>query len=166
MGTHFGGVHDVKIKIAEKAILTILSYPDLNDKDLTTAFIRVEAFLNLVLLQINPLTLLMLLHLHLATSSTERQQVYLHQKPQMKLLSTSQPKEKVKTGSRTYFALWKRLSKDCFPLLNALKKGTKPNLIPEVKVAVLSFSAENSSAHWPLAKVLELSQVKMDVFEG
>lgn len=46
LAPHFGGVHEVMIKSAKKAIYAILSSADVNDEELSTAFVGVEALLN------------------------------------------------------------------------------------------------------------------------
>jgi len=46
LAPHFGGVHEAMIKAATKAIRAILSNADINDKELMTTFIEVEALIN------------------------------------------------------------------------------------------------------------------------
>ena len=46
LAPHFGGVHEAMIKAAKKAIRAILSNADINDEELMTTFIGVEALLN------------------------------------------------------------------------------------------------------------------------
>ena len=46
LAPHFGGVHEAMIKSAKKAIRAILSNADINDEELMTTFIGVEALLN------------------------------------------------------------------------------------------------------------------------
>ena len=43
---HFGGAHEVMIKAAKGAICAVLSNADVNDEELTTAFVGVEALLH------------------------------------------------------------------------------------------------------------------------
>ena len=42
LAPHFGGVHESMIKSAKKAIYAILSNADVNDEELSTAFVGVE----------------------------------------------------------------------------------------------------------------------------
>ena len=46
LAPHFGGVHEVMIKAAKKAIRAILSDADVNDEELRTTFTGVEALMN------------------------------------------------------------------------------------------------------------------------
>ena len=46
LAPYFGGVHEVMIKAAKKAIRAILSNADVNDEEITTAFVGVQALLN------------------------------------------------------------------------------------------------------------------------
>ena len=46
LAPHFEGVHEVIIKAAKKAIRALLGNADVNDEELTTAFVEVEALLN------------------------------------------------------------------------------------------------------------------------
>ena len=43
---HFGGIHEVMIKAAKKAIPEVLGNADVNDEELMRAFIGVEPLLN------------------------------------------------------------------------------------------------------------------------
>ena len=54
--SHFGGVHEVMIKGAKKAIHAVLCNADVNDKELTTAFVGVDPLMN-SLMNSRPLTI-------------------------------------------------------------------------------------------------------------
>ncbi|XP_028415619.1 uncharacterized protein LOC114538978 [Dendronephthya gigantea] len=46
LAPHFGGAHEIMIKAAKKAIYAILRDADVNDEELSTVFVGVEATLN------------------------------------------------------------------------------------------------------------------------
>ena len=46
LAPHFGGVHEIMIKAAKKAIYAFLNNADVNDEKLSTVFIGAEALLN------------------------------------------------------------------------------------------------------------------------
>ena len=46
LAPHFGGVHEITIKAAKRAIFAILGSADLNDEELMTAFTGAEALIN------------------------------------------------------------------------------------------------------------------------
>ncbi|XP_044172109.1 uncharacterized protein LOC122956527 [Acropora millepora] len=46
LAPHFGGVHEIMIKAAKRAIFAILGSADLNDEELMTAFTGAEALIN------------------------------------------------------------------------------------------------------------------------
>ena len=43
---HFGGLHEIMIKAAKRAIFAILASADVNDEELMTAFTGAEALIN------------------------------------------------------------------------------------------------------------------------
>ena len=107
LAPHFGGVHEAMIKAAKKAIRAILSNADINDEELMTTFIGVEALLNSRPLtyqsadskDATPLT---------PPTSIDKQEAYLHQNPLMKLFSTQRKGGK---SSRTDFSLLEEMVK-------------------------------------------------------
>ena len=84
LAPHFGGVHEVMIKAAKKAIHAILRNADVNDEELTTAFVGVEP----VHLRISQLTLETLHHSHPTTFFMARWEVSQRQNQLMKSSST------------------------------------------------------------------------------
>ena len=46
LAPHFGEVHEIMIKAAKKAIYAVLNNADVNDEELSTVFVGVEALLN------------------------------------------------------------------------------------------------------------------------
>ena len=44
--THFGGVYELMVKAAKKAIKNILGNADIDDKELVTAFVGAEGLIN------------------------------------------------------------------------------------------------------------------------
>ncbi|XP_068689231.1 uncharacterized protein [Montipora capricornis] len=46
LAPHFGGVHEIMIKAAKRAIFAILGSADVNDEELMTAFTGAEALIN------------------------------------------------------------------------------------------------------------------------
>ena len=154
LAPHFGGVHEVMIKAAKKAIRAILRNADVNDEELTTAFVGVEALMNsrpLTYQSADPRD---------ATPLTPNH--FLH--GQMGGVSAPESVDEVEFSPRNRWRrvqelishFWKRWMKEWLPLLNARQKWTE--IKPDLKIGdiVLAISPDCPRAHWPLGRVLEV----------
>ena len=140
LAPHFGGVHEVMIKAAKKAIRAILRNADVNDEGLTTAFVGVEALLNS-----RPLTY-QSADPREATPLTPNH--FLH--GQMGGVSAQESVDEVEFSPRNRWRrvqelishFWKRWMKEWLPLLNARQKWTE--IKPDLKIGdiVLAISPD------------------------
>ena len=154
LASHFGGVHEAMIKAAKKAIRAILSNADINDEELMTTFIGVEALLNS-----RPLT-------YQSADSKDATPLtpnhFLHGQagglsaPESVDEIVLNPKKRWRRVQELISHCWKRWLKEWLPLLNARQKWNE--IRPDLKIGdfVLAISPESPRAHWPLARVLEV----------
>ena len=120
LAPHFGGVHEAMIKAAKKAIRAILSNADINDEELMTTFIGVEALLNSRPLtyqsaeskDATPLTPNHLLHGEAGGLSA----------PESVDEIDFNPKKRWRRVQELISHCWKRWLKEWLPLLNAHQK--------------------------------------------
>ena len=154
LAPHFGGVHEVMIKAAKKAIRAVLSNADVNDEELTTAFVGVEALLNsrpLTYQSADPKD---------ATPLTPNH--FLH--GQMGGVSAPETIEEIGYNPRNRWRrvqelishFWRRWMREWLPSLNPRQKWTETR--PDLKIGdvVLVISPDCPRAHWPLGRVLEV----------
>ena len=142
------------IKAAKKAIRAILSNADINDEELMTTFIGVEALLNSRPLtyqsadskDITPLTPNHFLHGQAGGLSA----------PETVDEIAFNPKKRWRRVQELISHCWKRWLKEWLPLLNARQKWNE--IRPDLKIGdvVLAISPKSPRTHWPLARVLEV----------
>ena len=154
LALHFGGVHEVMIKAAKKAIRAILRNADVNDEELMTAFVGVEALLNSRPLtyqsadprDATPLTPNHFLHGQMGGVSA----------PESVDEVEFSPRNRLRRVQELISQFWKRWMREWLPLLNARQKWTEAK--PDLKIGdiVLAISPDCPRAYWPLGRVLEV----------
>ena len=152
LAPYFGGVHEVMIKAAKKAIRAVLSNADVNDEELTTAFVGVEALLNsrpITYQSADPKD---------ATTLTPNH--FLHgQMGGVSALETIEeigynPRNRWRRVQELISHFWRRWMREWLPSLNPRQKWTETR--PDLKIGevVLVISPDCPRAHWPLGRVL------------
>ena len=154
LAPHFGGVHEVMIKAAKKAIRAILGDADVNDEELMTTFTGVEALMNSRPLtyqsanpkDVTPLTPNHFLHGQAGGLSA----------PASVDEKSFNPRKRWRRIQELISHFWKRWMKEWLPLLNRRQKWNETRTDLKVGDVVLAISPESPRAQWPFARVLEV----------
>ena len=155
LAPHFGGVHEIMIKAAKRAIFAILGSADVNDEELMIAFTGAEALINS-----RPLTY---------QSANPRDDVpltpnhFLHGQISGQFAPESVDDNKnlnIKKRWRRIQEfikhLWRRWMREWLPNLNSRKKWFKTQRNLQVGDIVLLISPDAPRGEWPLAPVIEV----------
>ena len=153
LAPHFGGVHEVMIKSAKRAIYAILNNSDVTDEELMTAFTGAESLINsrpLIYQSADPkddapLTPNHFLHGQaggeFAPESVDEEQF--------------NPKKRWRRVQELVRHFWRRWMQEWLPNLNARKKWFKEQRNVSVGDVVLVISPDSKRGEWPLGKVTE-----------
>ena len=154
LSPHFGGVHEIMIKAAKKAIYAILNNADVNDEELSTVFTGVEAMLNSRPLTYQtsnpkdtiPLTPNNFLHGQIGGKSA----------PEAVEYTEFNPRKRWRRVQELIGHFWKRWMREWLPMINIGSKWWEKR--PDLKAGdvVLAISADQPRGHWPLGRVLEV----------
>ncbi|XP_067040969.1 uncharacterized protein [Acropora muricata] len=155
LAPHFGGVHEIMIKAAKRAIFAILGSADVNDEELMTAFTGAEALINsrpLTYQSANPSDDVPLTPNH-----------FLHGQIGGQFAPESVDDNKnlnIKKRWRRIQELvkhfWRRWMREWLPNLNSRKKWLKTQRNLQVGDIVLLISPDAPRGQWPLARVIEV----------
>ncbi|XP_067022918.1 uncharacterized protein [Acropora muricata] len=151
---HFGGVHEVLVKAAKKAIYAVVGDRDLTDEELITVSTGVESLLNS-----RPLTY---------QSADPRDDVpltpnhFLHGQmggqfaPESVDTTTFHPRQRWRKVQDIISRVWRRWLKECVPALNSRPKRTSE--VQDLKVAdvVLVIQPDAPRGRWPLGRIVEV----------
>ena len=151
---HFGGVFEIMIKAAKKAIVAILGNSDVTDEELMTAFTGAEALVNsrpLTYQSANPqddipLTPNHLLHGQLGgmfAPETTKEEAY-------------HPLKRWRRVQELTRHFWKRWIQEWIPSLSPRQKWHEVRNNLKVGDVVLVLMPDSPRAHWPLARILEV----------
>ncbi|XP_028407850.1 uncharacterized protein LOC114530430 [Dendronephthya gigantea] len=154
LAPHFGGAHEIMIKAAKKAIYAILRDADVNDEELSTIFVGVEATLNSRPLTYQtadpkdslPLTPNHFLHGHAGGKSA----------PEGIESLEFNPRKRWRRVQELINHCWKRWMKEWLPLINIRTKWWQPKRDLKVGDLVLAISADQNRGRWPLGRVREV----------
>lgn len=154
LAPHFGGVHEITIKAAKKAIYAILRNADVNDEELSTVFVGVEDLLNsrpLTYQTSNPNDVVPLTPNH-----------FIHGRAGSKTAPEAvdhlayHPKQRWRRIQELIKHFWSRWMKEWLPMLNIRTKWFEPKRDVKVGELVLVISADQPRGHWPLGRVIEI----------
>ena len=155
LAPHFGGVHEIMIKAAKRAIFAILGSADVNDEELMTAFTGAEALINsrpLTYQSANPSDDVPLTPNH-----------FLHGQIGGQFAPESVDDDKnlnIKKRWRRIQELvkhfWRRWMREWLPNLNSRKKWLKTQRNLQVGEVILLMSPDAPRGKWPLGRVLEV----------
>ena len=151
---HFGGVHEIMVKAAKKAIKNILGNADINDEELVTAFVGAEGLINSRPLTYQsshpaddvPLTPNHFLYGQLggtfAPDSIDESQFNL--------------KKRWRRVQELIRHFWQRWMKEWIPSLNSRKKWNNEKDDFKVGDIVLVLSNDTPRGQWPLGRVTQI----------
>jgi len=158
---HFGGVFEIMIKAAKRAILAILGNADVNDEELITAFTEAESLLNsrpLTYQSANPEDNVPLTPNHFLHGQCGGQFA-----PQVDKESSINLKKRWRRVQELSRHFWHRWMKEWVPNLSSRKKWYHSNKNLKVRDIVLLISSKNTRAYWPLGQLLRSIQERMDM---
>ena len=148
---HFGGVHEIMVKAAKKAIKNILGNADINDEELVTISVGAEGLINSRPLTYQsshpaddvPLTPNHFLYGQLggtfAPDSVDETQFNL--------------KKRWRRVQELIRHFWQRWLKEWIPSLNSRKKWNSEKDDFKVGDVVLVLSTDTPRGHWPLGRI-------------
>ena len=151
---HFGGVFEIMIKSAKKAIYDQFKNADINDEELLSAFFGAEGLINS-----RPLT-------YQSADSTDAPPIT----PNHFLFGQAGGQFAPQVEERIYYNIkkrwrhvqlivqhfWKRWMSELIPTLNQRKKWQSVKRNIEVGEVVLILSADSPRGKWPLGRVVEV----------
>ena len=150
---HFGGVFEVMIKAAKRAITAILGQADVNDEELSSAFIGAEALLNSRPLtyqsasphDITPLTPSHFLHGELGrrTAPTPVDDV-------------RHPRKRWRRVQELIRHFWTRWIREWLPSLSPRKKWRSSSRDVAVGDIVLVMNPQAARGTWPMGRILQV----------
>ncbi|XP_065174407.1 uncharacterized protein LOC135804458 [Sycon ciliatum] len=150
---HFGGVFEVMIRAAKRAVSAILKSADITDEELTTAFVAAESLINS-----RPLTY---------TSSSPSDEPPLTPNhflfgqcggtfaPSSVDTTDFNPRKRWRRVQQLVHHFWQRWIREWLPLLTQRKKWRKPHNDVKIGDVMLLLSPNTPRGNWPLARVLE-----------
>ena len=155
LAPHFGGVHEIMIKAAKRAIFAILGSADVNDEELMTAFTGAEALINsrpLTYQSANPSD-----DVPLTPNHFLRGQIGGQFAPESvddnKNLNIKKRWRRIQELVKHF---WRRWMREWLPNLNSRKKWLKTQRNLQVGDIVLLISPDAPRGQWPLARVIEV----------
>ena len=148
---HFGGVFEIMIKAAKRAVYAILSNADVTDEELTSAFIGAEALINsrpITYHSANPRDLLPLTPSH-----------FLHGDLGGRLAPTpvdevKHPRKRWRRVQELIRHFWHRWLTEWIPQLRSRKKWRSPSQEIAVGDIVLVIQSDTVRGNWPLGRIV------------
>ncbi len=154
LAPHFGEVHEIMIKAAKKAIYAVLNNADVNDEELSTVFVGVEALLNsrpLTYQTSNPKDTVPLTPNHFLFG-----QVGGKSAPEAVEYVEFNLRQRWRRVQELIGHVWKRWMREWLPMINIRSKWWEPKRDLKVGDVVLAISADKPRGHWPLGRVKEV----------
>ena len=154
LALHHGGVHEVMIKAAKRALQAILGKASLTDEQLVTAITGVEALINS-----RPLTYQSasaedktpLTPLHFLTGQAGGQLA-----PDTMDTTDFRPQHRWRLVQEVIRQVWRRWLQEWVPTLNTRRKWTKVNRDLAAGDIVLVLHPDTPRGQWPLGKIMEV----------
>ena len=154
LAPHWGGVHEVMIKAAKRAIYAILRGADVNDEELMTAFSGAESLINsrpLTYQTSHPADIVPLTPNHFLFGQLGGEFA-----PQAVDSVNYNPTRRWRRIQELVRHFWHRWLREWLPSLSSRKKWFHESRDLEVDDIVLVISSDTPRAQWPLARVLEV----------
>ena len=154
LAPHFGGVHEVMIKSAKKAIQAILGKADVTDEEFTTAMTGAEGLINsrpLTYQSANPLDTIPLTPNHFPHG-----QVGVQFAPTSCDETYFNPRKRWRRIQELVRHFWSRWMRECLPGLNARRKWFQTQRDVQIGDVMLVISPDTTRGNWPLGRVIEV----------
>ena len=151
LAPHFGGVHEIMVKAAKKAIYAVLNNADVNDEELSTVFIGAEALLNsrpLTYQSSNPKDSVPLTPNHFLVG-----QVGGKSAPDAVDYTEFNLQKRWRRVQELISHFWKRWMREWLPMINIRSKWWQTKRDLKIGDVVLVISADQPRGHWPLGRV-------------
>ena len=150
---HFGGVFEIMIKAAKRAVTAILGNAEVGDEELMSAFIGAEALLNSRPLtyqsanphDITPLTPSHFLHGELGRRAAPVPVDEIHH-----------PRQRWRRVQELIRHFWRRWMQEWLPGLGSRKKWCSPKREFHVGDVVLVVSSDTARGSWPLGRIVSV----------
>ena len=152
---HFGGVFEIMIKAAKRAVFAILGNADVTDEELTSAFIAAEALLNsrpLTYQSANSHDLLPLTPSHFLHGELGRRSAPIPGSTE-NVTSLTKRWRRVQELVRHF---WRRWLQEWIPGLASRKKWNKAARNLTVGDVVIVMNTETARGLWPLGRIIEV----------
>ncbi|XP_065194926.1 uncharacterized protein LOC135826224 [Sycon ciliatum] len=146
---HFGGVFEIMVKAAKRAIYHILSGSDITDEDLLTAFAGAEDLINsrpITAISVNPNDNLPLTPNHFLNGRLG----------EVVLPESDHPRQRWQRIQELLGHVWRRWIQEWLPQLSKRVKWTADQRNVKVGDVMLLLSPDTARRKWPLARVLEV----------
>ena len=151
---HFGGVFEVMVRAAKRAIYAILQSADITDEELTTAFVAAESLINS-----RPLT-------YISSSPSDETPLTPNHflfgqcggsfAPAAVDTTDFNPRKRWRRVQQLVHHFWQRWIREWLPLLSARKKWRRSHREVSVGDVMLLLSPNTPRGNWPLVRVLEV----------
>ena len=162
-GPHFGGVHEILVKAAKKAMYAVLSNGVVNNEELITIFTEVEGLLNS-----RPLTyqsadvrdIVPLTPNHFLLGQMGRQFA-----PEHDVCEGFRPRQRWRKVQHLVSMVWQRWLKEYLPMLTARPKWYDVEKNLKIGDVILLVQPGLSRENWPLGRIVDVSLGKTDIQE-
>lgn len=151
LASHFGGVFEIMIKAAKRAIYAILANAEVTDEELTSAFIGAEALLNsrpLTYQSASPTDIIPLTPSHFLHGELGRRTA------PAAMDEDRHPRTRWRRVQEVIRHFWHRWMKEWLPSLAARKKWTTSSRNFAVGDVVLVINSQTARDHWPLGRIV------------
>jgi hypothetical protein len=151
---HFGGVHEAMIKAAKRAVCKILQKADVNDEELSTAFVGAEGLLNsrpLTYQTSNPSDDVVLTPNHFLHGQAGGEFA-----PSSIDITVFDPRKRWRYVQELVKHFWRRWLREFLPTLGSRKKWFQIKRDFKVNDVVVVIDVENPRGHWPLGRIVEV----------
>ena len=153
LAPHFGGVHEVMVKAAKRALKAVLGNADLTDEMLATALTNAESLMNsrpLTYQSASPDDSSPLTPNHFLTGQMGGQFA-----PESVDTTGFHPNQRWRQVQDVVKQFWRRWLKEWVPTLNARRKWLKERRDVAAGDIVLVLQPDAPRGHWPLGRVME-----------
>ena len=151
--SHFGGVFEVMIRSAKRAVFAILSSADVTDEELQSAFVGAESLINsrpLTYMSSNPLDETPLTPNHFLFGQCGG----VFAPPSVDELNFS-PRQRWRRLQELVRHFWSRWIREWLPLLSSRSKWHRESANVQVGDVMLLLCPDTPRGNWPLARVTE-----------
>ena len=156
MAPHWGGVHEIMIKSAKRAIYKILNTADLTDEELVTAFAGAESLINsrpLIYQTSNPADCTPITPNHFLFGQCGGEFA-----PQSVDSTSFKPQNRWRRVQELMRHFWQRWLKEWLPSIGSRKKWFVGQQNFKVGDVILIVSTDSPRGQWPLGRIVKVFQ--------